>query len=378
MATGKANWEKQILQQIEENRKVTYLGAAHPQLSPEEHPNFKVYEFSPNKSLDGNERYLLAGPEWSIMQQSSMLKALHDMLGRRLGYTLDFEVWFAYFEYEFITALPPKSRPPKTSWKPWGKDVKNRPKKLNLMDKREAAKAGYMAIRFWKDRSVESNSKVLVGTYTELKQQLMNEMTTVQAEVETYGIPTISYQESFTFVPQIMLFFIEDSEDVDPNFIALRARISFRVKGETNESITEAKALTLANKIKVEFGTNNSYVWKKGKVMCSYIDKVNGYWLQLRCRDKATGRELITKLLSIQSVTFDSTKMNTRENENPSEAYPTLPPTKRIYGENHRLPRKMPIGDVRFQLAELHIWGKPRPVTLVDLVGIRKEALVKG
>jgi hypothetical protein len=38
----------------------------------------------------------------------------------------------------------------------------------------------------------------------------------------------------------------------------------------------------------------------------------------------------------------------------------------------------MPIGDVRFQLAELHIWGKPRPVTLVDLVGIRKEALVKG
>lgn len=61
----------------------------------------QVYEFSPNKDLDQKRRYYLAGPEWSILQHSSLLKAGHDILGDRLGFTIDFEKWFEDFEYEF-------------------------------------------------------------------------------------------------------------------------------------------------------------------------------------------------------------------------------------------------------------------------------------
>ncbi len=376
MTAGKANWEQQILKQIEEDEKVTYLGAAHPELNIGEHPNFKVFEFTPNKSLDGNERYLLAGPEWSIMQQSSMLKALHDMLGKRLGYTIDFELWFSFFEYEFITALPPKSRPPKQSWKPWGKDVKNRPKKLNLMSKPEAAKAGYMAIRFWKDRSVESDSKVLVGTYTELKSQLMDEMKIFKTEAQVYGIPTNAYQEEVKFKPQVLLYFIEDLEDVEAGWSPVDGRVSFRVKNEEYNTITETKALALANKIKTEFAASNGYVWKKGKSRYSYYDKPNGYQLWLNCRDEISAISLITKVVSIQNHVFDDSKLFDKSPKNTTKAYPTIPATERIYGESKKLPRRMPIADVRFVRAELHIWGRPEPVILIDRSGVSKRALV--
>ena len=376
MAKKKGTWEQQILSQIEEQRKVTYLGSAHPQLSPEEHPNFKVYEYTPNKSLDGDERYYLAGPEWSIMLQSSMVKALHDILGKRLGYTLDFEEWFAYFEYEFINAVPPKSRPPKTQWKPWGKDVKNRPKKLNLMTKAEAAKAGYMAIRFWKDRTVENSSKILVGTYTELKQQLMDEMKVFKTEATVYGIPTNAYQEEVKFKPQVLLYFMEDLDDVEAGWSPVDGRVSFRVKGEEYNTITEAKALTLANKIKTEFSANNGYVWRKGKSRYSYYDKPNGYQLWLNCRDETSAIQLITKVVSIQNDTFDDSKLFDKSPKNATKAYPTIPPTERVYGENRKLPRRMPIADVRFMRAELHIWGRPEPVILLDRSGISKRALI--
>ncbi|MEB3278813.1 MAG: hypothetical protein VKK42_07795 [Lyngbya sp.] len=375
MATKKT-WEQQILQKIEEQRKVTYLGAAHPELSPEEHPNFKVFEYTPNKSLDGDKRYYLAGPEWSIMQQSSMIKANHDILGQRLGFTLDFEEWFTYFEYEFLNAIPPRNRPPKAQWKPWGKDVKHRPKKKNLMDKKEAGRKGFMVIEFWPDRTVENDSKRLLGTPTQLMMLLMNEMKTVKTEVQVYGMPTIAYQETHRFVPQILLYFMEDLEDVDSNFAPVDGTIKARVIGETYETINETKAKALANKIKAEFAASNGYVWRKGKVICSYTDNEAGLKTWGPFRDKVDAQNLYTKVLSIQNKTFNPAKMNFKENANASEAYPTIPPTKQIYGESRKLPRSFPVADVRFVRAELHIWGRPKPVILIDRSGVSKQPLV--
>lgn len=60
--------------------------------------------------------------------------------------------------------------------KPWGEDVKNRPKKLNLFTKEKAREKGYMKIRFWKNRTKEDDSMVLAGTYTELRKELLEIM----------------------------------------------------------------------------------------------------------------------------------------------------------------------------------------------------------
>lgn len=372
------DFEEKAFEALQRLRKVTKMGAAKKDWNLNEHPNIDVYDYSPNLRLDGNNRYKIAGREWAIILQVSLLQAIHDILGNRLGYTIDFEEWFKDFEYEFYKALPPGKQPPESKLKPWGKDVKNRPKKLNLLDKKKVAEKGYQIIRFWPDREAEDSSFLLAGTYNELRVEMIDIMRVKKVDAEVYGIPVTSYQESVKFMPQIFLYFLEDPEDVEPEYNAVDGRITFRVKNETPESITEVNAKILAEKIKTEFATNKGYVWKKGKTLCSYTDKENGYKLQLNCRSEGEGQELITKLLSIQSVQFEPEKMNIRDNKAPGTAYPTVPPSKIIYGKEVKLPRRMPIADVRFRRAELHIWGRPKPVILIDLSGVNRNALVKA
>ena len=69
----KGNWEQQILKEIAEGRRKTYLGSKHPSLKAHEHPNFKVYEFSANQAIDGDKRDFIAGPEWSIKCLSKII-----------------------------------------------------------------------------------------------------------------------------------------------------------------------------------------------------------------------------------------------------------------------------------------------------------------
>ncbi|NET46200.1 hypothetical protein [Okeania sp. SIO2B3] len=369
-------WERQILNSLKRIRKTTIAGSLGGSEDINDRTTWELYEFTPNRDLDQKQRHYLAGPEWSIIQQSSLLKAGHDIFGDRLGFTIDFEEWFEDFEYEFQKNLPSTKKPATSKLKPWGKEVANRPKKLNLLTKEQARKQGYMVIRFWKDRTVENDSKVLAGTYIELRQQLLGIMQTQNVEVEVYGIPVTTYQERFRFLPQILLYFLEDSEDLDPNFGAVDGTISFRIMGETYKTITPQKATVYANKIAAEFGSNNGYIWKKGKVSCSYYSPETGHQLRINSRNKEVGKTLISKILSLQNLTPDWSKLKPIENEDPAKAYPVIPPKEKIYGSEVYLPRKYPIADVRFQRAELHIWGRNKPVILVDRSYKSKNALI--
>ncbi|NES67122.1 MAG: hypothetical protein F6K24_18655 [Okeania sp. SIO2D1] len=372
------NWEKQILEEISNIHKATIIAGSVGSGEIFEQANIDAYQFTPNRGLDQNQRYYLIGPEWSIIQQSSLLKAGHDMLGDRLGFTIDFEEWFEDFEYEFQKNLPSTKKPATSKLKPWGKEVANRPKKLNLLTKEQAREKGYMKIRFWKDRTVEKDSEVLAGTYTELRQQLLDRMKQQSVDVQVYGIPTTAYQQEVKFVPQVILFFVEDVEDVEPGWEPVYGRFSFRVNGETYNTINQARALQLATKINQQFGEGVGYVWRKGKTTISYTDKENGYRMWLNCRSQADGESLIKRALAIQGVSFAKSKMGVRENADASNAYPTIPPTETIYGKQKRLPRRKPIANVRFVRSELHIWGRPEPVVLIDKVNYRANALISA
>lgn len=100
MASNK-KWEDLVLEAVAQKMDPTFLGSAQPQAGMEDQPNYKVFQFTPNRKLDESERDLLAGPEWSIMQQASQIKALHDLLGRRLGYNFTFEDWFSDWRQGF-------------------------------------------------------------------------------------------------------------------------------------------------------------------------------------------------------------------------------------------------------------------------------------
>ena len=170
--------------------------------------------------------------------------------------------------------------------------------------------------------------------------------------------------------PRITLYFWEDMGDVEPGYNPVRAKISFRLMDQSATTISQAELATYAQRIKSGFATGPGYVWRKGKVMVSYTHWELGYQLQLLCRDKSEGRRVIGDVLDLQGHIPNWAYMNTTENEEPFESYPTLPGTERILGETVRLPRRRPIADVRFQYALLTIEALNKSVTLCDRTGL--------
>lgn len=187
------------------------------------------------------------------------------------------------------------------------------------------------------------------------------------------GIPLGGVHETRKFKPQIFFYFQEDEADIEAGYGAVTGQVSVRLMNQDNVTPTEAR--TLANKVKREFGAGNGYIWKKGRATASYKDPDNGIDTWLLVRSKQEGKDLISKILNIVDKAPNWTKFRYSENEDPATAYPTVPPTKIVYGENRRLPRNRPVADVRFQYAVLHIWGVQNPIPLYDRSGSWSEAI---
>jgi hypothetical protein len=186
---------------------------------------------------------------------------------------------------------------------------------------------------------------------------------------EIYGIPTTVFQEIRAFKPHVKLYFQEDREDVDDGYQPVRGEVSFRVMNETSESMTPSEVTRLRNEVRRVFETGNGYVWKKGRLLCNYVHKEKGYQFQLLCRSETEAKDLIGKILSVNNDTPQWKRLNVSANDEPSQAYPIIPETVNILGERRRMPRHRPLANVRFQYAELNLYGMKKPIILCDRSG---------
>jgi hypothetical protein len=192
-----------------------------------------------------------------------------------------------------------------------------------------------------------------------------------------FGEPSTAYQEVVRYHPQVQLQFEEKTTDTEPGYKPLRSRISFRLMNEKNTTITIAESTALANRIKSLFHTGTPFYWKRGKELVSYIDQERGYYFQLLVFSEAEAKKIIEQVLDIQSHSPDWKLLNTKNNSEPSQSYPTIPPIQTILGKPQRLPRRRPVGTVHFRYAVLHVHGKPNPVVLLDPDRVYKDALVR-
>jgi hypothetical protein len=211
---------------------------------------------------------------------------------------------------------------------------------------------------------------------TQMRWQLFERIRRSAFDMPYYGIPVGTYQQTRKFRPQIKLYFQEDIGDVADGFSPVSGEISFRLMDAEVSGINPALAQTYANRIETNFGVGGGYLWRKGRLLVSYTDNEKGYGLKIFCRTENDARDLIDRVLDIQTHTPDWSKLNVSENSNAAAAYPTLPPNDFIYGSSRRLPRKRPVADVRFQASYLNIWGMTNPVTLFDRTGLYPSALV--
>lgn len=188
-----------------------------------------------------------------------------------------------------------------------------------------------------------------------------------------YSTPIDRYQQEVKFLPQILLYFREDLDDVEAGYSPLDAEISFRIAGENSNTITEGEVQNLANRIRSEFASADGYRWRKGRVVVRYKKQSAGYQLRVNAYSEAEGREVISKVLDLQNDVIDRELLTVTEL---LETPPIVPPSTSILGRSRRLPRKLPVGWVRFQWAELHVWGLPNPIVLVDRSNRRRSAII--
>ena len=219
----------------------------------------------------------------------------------------------------------------------------------------------------------DGDSSILINNRMMLFYFVLRAASDLQAPL--YGIPVGNYDEVRKYKPQVTLYFKEDSEDVEAGYAPLRTEISFRLMDETETTITNSKLLIIANKIKAEFGINNGYRFHRGKTLCSYFDAEKGYQLRIMAYSVTEAKEVIGKVLDIQNHTPDWEKLTTNENDSPSVAYPTLPPLKNILGKSQRMPRRRPVGYVRFQRASCLVWGLAKPIGLYDRTNYLEQTL---
>jgi hypothetical protein len=186
-----------------------------------------------------------------------------------------------------------------------------------------------------------------------------------------YGSPVLDLQSQIKFRPQVKLVFKETRNEQNKTKTNLATReITFRLMNETSETISRAKAAEIAKDIKREFQI--PFIWQKGKYKCTYKDEEKEYDLRLLVNSKNEGAEVVKKVLSINSHTFDDDYFQFIEN---TRTYPANPGTHRVYGRTVQKPQLRPSAALKFHYAQLLIWGQQNAVNLVAGPGRFKSVI---
>lgn len=215
------------------------------------------------------------------------------------------------------------------------------------------------------------------ATMTQLRLWLFEVTCGHAASLQTpiYGVPVQELQSQFTFKPQVKLFFLEpyDHEVHATGLPQAQGEITFRLMHESSETISRSDAERLARRIKQVFGTP-LFTWEKGWYKATYTDKIRGYQLQLLVRNKAEAERVIRHVLEVQEHPFDRDYFQYIEHE---RTYPINPGTHRVYGRTVKKPVRRRRADVKFQFAQLFIWGIPHPINLVATGNSLKRKVIE-
>lgn len=396
------DWQEMALRKLGEKNAMPAGIAPNKPFNLEDLPNFQVYEFSPNSKLDAipgksikqGRRYLIAGRDWSIMMQSSIIKALHDVLGDRLGFGFTFDEWWKHWEKNFPTLsrvagsalnigtkgltsnYPYDARGSRESTV--DEALEGRPGYLEWVDPRLKTKPKFRVIEYFPSRNNKAVSHVLCGSDVQIIQQIIQ----IHFQLSSIG-GDISNDEkfinnvSFKGLPKVDIWFLESRETRDPNYKPLRGRLGFRLfkterydKLETLERLTISEIRQIAVRIFDNFAKPIPHRWHRGKESFSYRDKPNGIETWGYCYAESDARELITKLLAVRGLPVNWGKFRHTTTGDPVNEFPINPPNKNVLGEIRQGDRIRPSGFVYFHSATISLQSLRNPISLCDYNGV--------
>lgn len=319
--------------------------------------------------LDEGVEVFLSGAKPLIPLQASLVKAFDDLMKARSDWTTkQFWEWVKDFEGGFLNFTVgarggfAKRIKDKT---PWGQKYECRPRILELKKSRKQPKKEfYKSVLIYPDRSSENEFEVFTGTYKEIASLIINwwNQKTGKGSQERDRNNDVKMLSKH---PKIYLFFQEDRPENGSR--PKRGKISFRLMGETDDTISIAGLKKIAGKIKTIFGNRLAYIWNKGKRYANYNHWEMGYKLQLLSPSAAEGEKLIRDILGIQGHEFNKARMTISQNQAESKAFPAKPGKKRVMGEEIDLPERRPDCKVRFQYAAVEVGALKQMIVIFSL-----------
>jgi hypothetical protein len=323
------DWQELALKKLGE--KNTYPAGVAPNKSFEEFPNFHVWEFSPNMKLDKvsgkpikqGKRYLLAGRDWSIILQTSVIKALHDILGERLGFNFTFEDWWEQWERGFSKLSRTSDNMTKGLTSNYPADPKlsrqstsleamvNKPGFIEWKNPRARLNPKWRVIEYFPNRSDNNTSYLCCGSDMQIVQQIIS----IEFPPKNSSGVNDGFVKTETPImsghPMVTLYFSSGKSQANGKR-PIRSQISFRLMNKVEltehsyqgESVlTEVDLQQIITKIKTKFSDSN-YKIERGDTIYSYTFKPLGYRFWMPLRSQAEAIRLFTDVLSIQGHTL--------------------------------------------------------------------------
>ena len=222
---------------------------------------------------------------------------------------------------------------------------------------------GIIKGEYWRDRSREKESVRLSGTSEQLIDQIIKlEIPSAAAgenKSKSHSWPPMKGQ------PQIKLYFRGEGR--------AEGETCLRIMNKTDDPkiplplIDKSDLLQYAIKIKEQFATPNLFVWQKGKEIMSYENQWQGfrgqYWL---CRNEASGKALLTKLVNVLDLPLDNSKIRMSRAIDEALAFPASPPDVIVLNESVPQETERPLVDVSFWRAEIKLAKRRAPIPLVE------------
>jgi hypothetical protein len=184
------------------------------------------------------------------------------------------------------------------------------------------------------------------------------------------GFPLISNKGK----PQVVLNFYEPEEDVEEGYDPLEGHLSFRIDAsedwaDEKNNLSAADIEQFAKRIREEFVLPTPYKWHKGKDTVSYNNKKEGVSTWGYFYNKTDGQQIFEKLCKVAGITYEPWKLRYTEVEQANVAYPTIPRTRNVFGQQIKGIRKRGVGYAVFENAYLSLASIKKPILMVNSNG---------
>lgn len=180
---------------------------------------------------------------------------------------------------------------------------------------------------------------------------------------EVWAVPDFTPDVYNELRPQVIIQFAEKLDDWKSRGSKRRkvVRCSYRLMGETSDTMTQSALKALARKIDAKFP--RSYTFKTGRYKVTYSDKPKGYHLITAPYSPAIGDKLVKDLLELTSTEFESDK---RSEGNRRGANYRAPRYVDFQGGRKELPERRQIATTYLDRVEVNLYGQQGNIRIID------------